>query len=122
MFNEMSCGSVFDNSPATTLKTPFILPSNLYKYKKLGIDTFKLATRGREIDVVKQRIQAYIFGNSNISISTLLDTHPSSIFDSVTSNLLEDYHFSEHTSNCKNNCHECNFCDEVINNIRKHYD
>ena len=115
----MNCGHDYVASESLFLKSPFILPSNLNKYSDLGVDIFKIATRGKELGQVKERLKAYVLGNRNVNLHDLVDTNPSFIFKAINTNMLEEYHFSDNTSNCKNNCFDCEYCDTVFEDIKR---
>jgi collagenase-like PrtC family protease len=116
---ELTCGGDYREHPALALKSPFILPGQLNKYIELGVDYFKIASRGKPLDEVEKRIRGYVFGDKSIGLRYLLDTNPHQIFYKINTNMLEDYHFTDNTFNCKNSCSSCNFCDIIFEKINK---
>jgi collagenase-like PrtC family protease len=117
--SRLSCGGDFDLNPSITLKSPFVIPGTLNKYKDMGVDYFKIACRGKPLNEVFDRIKAYFFDNLNISIFNLVDTNPNGIYKRIFTHHLNDHNFYEKTRNCKNKCHECNYCDIIYKTIAK---
>jgi collagenase-like PrtC family protease len=118
-FSVLTCGSDFESNKSLTLKSPFIIPGYVNKYREMGIDYFKIACRGKTLEDVRSRLKAYMFDNKNISLSVALDTNPHYIYQSVNAYVLDEYNFFEHTINCKNKCHECNYCDVLLEKFLK---
>jgi collagenase-like PrtC family protease len=118
-FSVLTCGSDFESDKSLTLKSPFIVPGYINKYRDMGINYFKIACRGKPLEDVRSRLKAYMFDNKNISLSVALDTNPHYIYKTVNAYVLDEYNFFEHTVNCKNKCNECNYCDTLLEKFLK---
>lgn len=118
-FSFLTCGNDFSATPSITLKSPFVIPGTINKYKELGVTYFKIAGRGKPLNEVFDRIRAYMYDNLDINIFNLLDTNPDHTYKRIFIHHLNEHDFYEKTKNCKNKCHECNYCDIIYKTIAK---
>lgn len=115
-FSNLTCGGDFHKTPSVNLKSPMILPSALNLY---DVDVFKIAGRGKDVNLIRKRLQAYLFGNYSISIQHLVDTEPNEVYKLLNTITLSEFDYDNKVKNCKNKCSECDFCDNIFKHITK---
>ena len=110
------CQSHYDSvDPADIFRSPTILPSMLKQFDGL-VDYIKIA--GREFDVSRMEriVNAYANRSDDLLIHMLLPKSSPTLRDL---NLLElsDYGAGAKWKNCKLKCADCNFCENMYNDI-----
>lgn len=111
------CDGHYQSNPADVLKSPWISPAGLVIYEDY-IDYIKLAGRNVDINILSVSLDAYFNRDSNISIADLFASHHySDTIKTVYINELEEKNFTAQTSNCKNRCASCDYCDRVLDSI-----
>jgi collagenase-like PrtC family protease len=114
--NANLCGTYYETeAPQDIFKSPFILPTALHHYTGY-VDYIKLAGRERDIVEFSKTIDCYLAGTDNIPIHSILPK---------ATTTLGGYNLIELTErgcvtkwqNCKSRCAECNFCDQLYDDI-----
>ncbi|MCK9266937.1 hypothetical protein M0P98_08750 [bacterium] len=103
------------NNWRTLLQGSWIRPEDLAHYNRL-IPSVKLATRMHSNPM--QVVEAYIRKSFNGNLLELFEPGFSSI---ISPHIIDNKKFPEDwfatTSTCKQNCHECNYCTQVLKQV-----
>lgn len=111
------CDAHYQDNPADVLKSPWISPAGLVVYEDY-INYIKLAGRGVDINVLSVSLDAYLNREYSITIADLFASHHySEKIKAINISELEERNFTNQTSNCKNQCASCDFCDRVFDMI-----
>ncbi len=118
-----NCNLIFKSDPSNVLKSCWIRPEDISKYKKIT-NKFKIA--GRQTKDTSKLLKI-IKGYMNLSYEgNLLDLFEAGIsgfrekFNYYIDNKdLDKYNFFEKVVSCNKNCSECKFCEELAKKIIK---
>jgi len=125
LHDELTCTADFKNNPELALKSPFISPLYIEYYRKLGIDYFKIAGRGKEKWILENIINFYLkesggLGHSqNFGFNLFFSTYRPKGYRNIDFNMLEEFNYFENTKNCKLQCHSCDYCDTIFEKLKK---
>ena len=80
-------------------------------------DVIKIAGRMKPIENLSSILTSYFNRSGNINMLHFFSTQISPVFKGITFNHLMEYGYNDKIWNCQNKCHECKFCDNVLNKI-----
>ena len=112
----LACTNHYSARPVETLKSPFILPNAVDIYEPYA-DVIKIAGRMVEIDSLSRLLFAYFTRSGNNELFTFFSTQNNPLFGQITFNDLTELNFDSKTSNCKNKCASCNFCEQTFDRL-----
>jgi hypothetical protein len=115
MLHNLGCVYEFENLPFKGLQSPFISPTwidNFDDYIK-----FKISGRNVPIEKLKKIIEAYIFRKGDILYSELFSTYRK--YENFDFYDLDEFNFYNNVKNCKLQCHSCDFCKNVYNQLKE---
>lgn len=105
-------------NPEEFLKACWVRPENLRFYEELGIESFKISGRSKNLEWTKLCITSYVNRKYNGNIMDILGTTPpdfetnSAHLVFINNNRLSDF-FACHPLECdKLKCEECRYCKE----------
>ncbi len=106
------CVSERVNNPVLLVQQPFVRPEDLDEYRRLGVETFKIAGRANSIRWIKRAVEAYLRREYDGNLLDILDC-PTTLRHLIYLDNGELDGLLERAGRCDQRCSECGFCEEV---------
>ncbi|NOQ56337.1 MAG: hypothetical protein GQ477_06055 [Nanohaloarchaea archaeon] len=115
-FHSNYCIDIKKNNPEELLKSQFILPQHLNKYKSIT-KSFKIVGRTRYTEDILNITKAYLGEGGAGNILNLMSGTTPIVCErygyNISAKLLDDNFFKKVTT-CNKNCMNCNYCKKLI--------
>nr|WP_148217882.1 peptidase U32 family protein [Methanothermus fervidus] len=112
------CISLRVQDPSLIIKSPWIRPEDIKEYKKLGIDSVKIAGRSNTVEWIINTAKSYMKGKYVGNLLDILDC-PNELRDRfyIPNDKLDGV--IEQWKQCSKFCHDCGFCNELAKEVVK---
>ena len=111
--NLPSCLKIYRENYAEIFRSPFIRPEDLDYYSGIA-DVIKIAGREMDCERLEKIIKAYITKQFDGNLWELIFRFSKNINIYIDNKSIPHDYFHR-LSNCKNDCHECSYCNDLTN-------
>ncbi len=106
------CVSERLNNPTLLVQQPFVRPEDVDEYRRLGVDSFKIAGRANSTRWIRRAVRAYLQRRYDGNLLDILDC-PTTLRHLVHLDNRELDGLLERAGRCDQRCSECGFCERL---------